>query len=122
MANHSFPRRVSRTGSSPTCPASSFPSKTPATAIPAARSDPVRAGAWSLISRSSGSLQFGGAVGTAAGRNRNCHPAIGTFLRGRRRRRLDGLQPIGRSHDQKDGKGHDDEGDHVVDELTVVEG
>src|SRR3954469_21783513 len=122
MANQSFPCRVSRTASSPTCPASSFPSETPATAMPAARSGPVTAGACSLISGSSGSPQFGGAVGTTTGPNRNGHPAIGTLLRGGRRGYVSGLQPIGRSHDQEDSKGHDDEGDHVVDELTVVNG
>src|SRR6185503_18479766 len=121
MANHSFPWRVSRTASSPTCPASSFPSGTPATAMPAARSGPVTAGACSLISGSSGSPQFRGAMRTAAGPDRDRHPAIGTILRRRRCGGLGRVEPVSGSNNEEDCKGHDDEGDHVVDELTVIE-
>src|SRR4051812_2822992 len=121
MANHSFPCRVSRTASSPTCPASSFPSETPATAMPAARSGPVTAAACSLISCSSCGPQVGGAVGTAAGPNWNRHPAIGTFLRRWRRRGLGRHQPVSGSDDEEDCKRHDNEGDHIIDELTVIQ-
>src|SRR5215213_3037090 len=120
MANHSSPRRVSRTASSPTWPASSFPSGMPATAMPAAKSGPAT-GACSLITCSSGGPQFAGTLGTATGADRNRHPAIGAVLRGGNRG-VGRLQPVGRSHDQEDGKRHDDEGDHVVDELAVVQG
>jgi hypothetical protein len=46
---------------------------------------------------------------------------MGTVLRGRSRGRFLRLQPVGGSDDQEYGEGDDDEGDHVVDELSVID-